>query len=86
MWSFFGYLRCTDSLSELESIGRSNLTWPASPATDLGRTVLEYAEQNQESLALISLDNEKAFDRMEQNFVHKVLEKYKFHKMVQIII
>ena len=27
-------------LSELESIGRSNLTWPASPATDLGRTVL----------------------------------------------
>ena len=27
-------------LSELESIGRSNLTWPASPATELGRTVL----------------------------------------------
>ena len=27
-------------LSELESIGRSNLTWPALPATDLGRTVL----------------------------------------------
>ena len=26
-------------LSELESIGRSNLTWPASPATDLRRTV-----------------------------------------------
>ena len=39
IWTFFGYLRCTDSLSELESIGRSNLTWPASPATELGRTV-----------------------------------------------
>ena len=40
IWTFFGYLRCTDSLSELESIGRCNLTWPASPATELGRTVL----------------------------------------------
>ena len=40
IWTFFGYLRCTDSLSELESIGRSNLTWPALPATELGRTVL----------------------------------------------
>ena len=40
IWTSFGYLRCTDSLSELESIGRSNLTWPASPATELGRTVL----------------------------------------------
>ena len=29
IWTLFGYLRCTDSLSELESIGRSNLTWPA---------------------------------------------------------
>ena len=27
-------------LSELESLGRSNVTRPASPATDLGRTVL----------------------------------------------
>ena len=36
-WTFFGYFRCTDSLSELESIGRSNLTWPTK---DLGRTVL----------------------------------------------
>ena len=33
----FGYLRCTDSLLKLESIGRFNLTWPA---TDLGRMVL----------------------------------------------
>ena len=40
--TFFGYLRCTDSLSELESIGRSNLTWPASPAMELERTVLRY--------------------------------------------
>ena len=32
-------------LSELESIGRSNLTWPASPATELGRTVLSYSWQ-----------------------------------------
>ena len=43
------------------------------------QTILEYAEQNQESLALISLDNEKAFDRMEQNFVYKALEKYNLH-------
>ena len=43
------------------------------------QTILEYAEQNQESLALISLDNEKALDRMEQNFVYKVLEKYNLH-------
>ena len=40
IWTFFGYLRCIDSLSELEFIGRSNQTWPASPVTDLGRTVL----------------------------------------------
>ena len=43
------------------------------------QTILEYAEQNHESLALILLDNEKAFDRMEQNFVYKVLEKYNLH-------
>ena len=40
IWTFFGYLRCADSLSEPESIGRSNLTWSALPATELGRTVL----------------------------------------------
>ena len=34
IWTFFGYLRCTDSLSELESIGRSNLTWPAKIRTN----------------------------------------------------
>ena len=34
IWTFFGYLWCTNSLSELESIGCSNLTWPASPATE----------------------------------------------------
>ena len=35
-------------LSELESIGRSNLTWPASPATELGRTVLKRYELTEE--------------------------------------
>ena len=52
IWTFFGYLNCTYSLSELESIGRSNLTWPASPATELGRTVKDiiqraYSYQNE---------------------------------------
>ena len=30
-------------------------------------------------MAVISLDNEKAFDRIEQNFTNRVLIKYGFH-------
>ena len=43
------------------------------------QTILEYVKENNEDLAVISLDNEKAFDRIEQNFINKVLVKYGFH-------
>ena len=38
--------------------------------------ILEYVKENQEDFSVISLDNEKAFDRTEQNFIYKVLTKY----------
>ena len=47
-------------LSELESIGRSNLTWPASPATELGRTVLfEYAKNKERRISCASAKIDK---------------------------
>ena len=59
IWTFFGYLRCTDSLSELESIGRSNLTWPASPATELGRTVLPLNEPHHEKTCFLHMGKQR---------------------------
>ena len=41
-------------------------------------TIIQYIEENNLNAAFISLDNEKAFDRLEQNFMIKVLEKYNF--------
>ena len=40
--------------------------------------MIQYVEQNNLNAAFISLDNEKAFDRIEQNYVLKVLDKYNF--------
>ena len=40
--------------------------------------LIQYVEQNNLNVAFISLDNEKAFDRIEQNYVLKVLDKYNF--------
>ena len=34
-------------------------------------TIISYAKQNNISVALISIDNEKAFDRVEHNFTKK---------------
>ena len=41
-------------------------------------TIIQYIEENNLNAAFISLDNEKAFDRLEQNFMIKVLEKCNF--------
>ena len=43
-------------------------------------TLIEYVEQNNLNAAFVSLDNEKAFDRLEQNYIIKVhvLEKYNY--------
>ena len=43
------------------------------------QTILEHVNQNNEDLAIISLDNEKAFDRVEINCVYEVLKKFNFH-------
>ena len=41
-------------------------------------TLIKYVEQNNLNAAFISLDNEKALDRLEQNYIIKVLERYNF--------
>ena len=40
--------------------------------------LIQYVELNNWNATFISLDNEKAFDRIEQNYVLKVLDKYNF--------
>ena len=40
--------------------------------------LIQYVEQNNLNAAFISLDNEKALYRIEQNYVLKVLDKYNF--------
>ena len=40
--------------------------------------LIQYVEQNNLNAAFISLDNEKGFDRIEQNYVLKVLDKNNF--------
>ena len=44
------------------------------------RDSFEYIYQKQYSLAMISLDQEKAFDRLDWSFLDKVMEKMKFGK------
>ena len=44
------------------------------------KNIIHYIQQNNLNAALISFDNEKAFDRIEHNFIREVLEKYGFHK------
>ena len=41
-------------------------------------SILSYAKQNNKPVSLISLDNEKAFDRVERNFILKTLQKFNF--------
>ena len=41
-------------------------------------SIITYAKQNNMPLALISMDNEKAFDRVEHNFIKKVIIKFNF--------
>ena len=40
------------------------------------QSVLMYAEHKDISVVLVSLDNEKSFDRVERNFIYKTLLKY----------
>ena len=42
------------------------------------QNILMYAEHKDIPVALVSLDNEKAFDRVERNFIYKTLLKYNF--------
>ena len=42
------------------------------------KNIIEYIKDKDLSAALISLDNEKAFDRIEINYLLKVLQKYNF--------
>ena len=44
------------------------------------KNIIHYIKQNNLKAALISFDNEKAFDRLEHNFIKKVLKKFGFHK------
>ena len=42
------------------------------------QNIIQYAKSKDLKIAFISLDNEKAFDRIKHSFIIKVLEKYKF--------
>ena len=42
------------------------------------KNIIHYIQQNNLNAALIYFDNEKAFDRIEHNFIREVLEKYGF--------
>lgn len=42
------------------------------------RDIIEYCNTENKPLALIALDQEKAFDRVEWQFMHKVIEKFNF--------
>ena len=53
------------------------------------KNIIEYIESNENEGILISLDQEKAFDRVEHNYLFKVLEKINFNgnfiKLIKII-
>ena len=42
------------------------------------KSIIKYIRQNDQKYAIISLDQEKAFDRIEHNFLKIVLQKYDF--------
>ena len=42
------------------------------------KSIIKYIRQNDQNYAIISLDQEKAFDRIEHNFLKIVLQKYDF--------
>ena len=42
------------------------------------KSIIDYIDQNDQNYAIISLDQEKAFDRIEHNFLKIVLKKFNF--------
>ena len=44
------------------------------------KMIIEYIKQNNINTAFLAMDNEKAFDRIEHNFIKAVLKKYNFSK------
>ena len=42
------------------------------------KSIIDYIDQNDQNYAIIPLDQEKAFERIEQNFLKIVLKKFNF--------
>ena len=50
--------------------------------TVLLRDVLDYIERTGETTILVSLDQVKAFDRLDQRFLIDLLERYRFRELL----
>ena len=78
----------TDIINNLQSAGIKNKSI-INNALNL-KTIIDYIEEKDDKGILISIDQEKAFDRVEHNYLIKVLQKYNFPenfiKFIKIII